>query len=99
VDGGDDALQRVVKEDRNTVGRSYSDGDFREIRDKSIESFQFLPGHPGSVDDGDSGSMHLMPLYDCEGQLRLSSRRERLDAGAQGIMEEILIHGAKIRII
>ena len=85
MNGGDDTVDRVGDKNGNTIGRSYPDRYAREIGYESIESLQFLPGHPRPVDDRDPGPVYLMPLNDGVGQHGIPPRRESLDAGTQGV--------------
>ena len=64
MNGGYDTVDRVGNKNGDTISRPYPDGNPRKSSYKRIKALQLLPRHPRPVDDGDPGTVYLMPLDD-----------------------------------
>ncbi len=97
MDGRGDVPDRIVEEDRHTVGRPDPEGHSRQRADKCVVPLQVLPRQAGPVDDGDPVPVDLVPLYDRIRQDRVPPRREGLRTLSEGISQKAAVHAAKIR--
>ena len=95
MDGSHYPLCRIVEEDGNAIGRPYAYGNAGKVGDEGIVSFQFLPGHACTFDDGDTAAVDLVPLRHFIGKNSVPLRGKCFHTGTQVIFQQSIEHDFK----
>ena len=81
MNGRDHTVPGIADKDRHTVGRSDSDCNPGQFRNKSVVSLQVFPRQIRPVYDCDLGTVYLVPLDDGIRKDGIAARRKGLDSG------------------